>query len=138
MAKPDRGTKRQCPNCGTKYYDLNRDPIVCPRCSTVFVVAPSGNSEKPKPEQAPPPPPEKEEVVVDKAAEAAGAEVISLDEAEAEEGEEEEDGEETIPDVEDVEDVEDIGDDDEDAFLEEDEDDDRIGFDVPVKKSDDT
>lgn len=36
MAKPELGTKRICPNCGTKYYDLNRDPIVCPRCGTYF------------------------------------------------------------------------------------------------------
>ena len=39
MAKPELGTKRVCPSCGTKYYDLNRSPIVCPSCGTVFVVA---------------------------------------------------------------------------------------------------
>jgi uncharacterized protein (TIGR02300 family) len=33
------GTKRVCPSCGTKYYDLNRSPIICPSCGTVFVVA---------------------------------------------------------------------------------------------------
>ena len=31
-----RGTKRVCQNCGSKFYDLNRDPIVCPICQTVF------------------------------------------------------------------------------------------------------
>lgn len=36
MAKPELGTKRHCPNCGTRYYDLNRDPILCPKCGTVF------------------------------------------------------------------------------------------------------
>jgi uncharacterized protein (TIGR02300 family) len=36
VAKPELGTKRICPNCGTRYYDLNRDPIVCPRCGTYF------------------------------------------------------------------------------------------------------
>src|SRR6185312_10273053 len=57
-------------------------------------------------------------------------EVISLEDADAEENAEAE-GEEEIPDVEDVEEVEDIGDDDEDAFLEEDEEDDEnLGFDV--------
>ena len=34
MVKPELGTKRVCPNCGTKYYDLNHNPIVCPRCGT--------------------------------------------------------------------------------------------------------
>lgn len=38
MAKSELGTKRQCASCGAKFYDLNRDPIVCPKCSTVFVV----------------------------------------------------------------------------------------------------
>ena len=36
MAKPELGGKRQCQNCGTKFFDLNRDPIVCPKCGTVF------------------------------------------------------------------------------------------------------
>jgi uncharacterized protein (TIGR02300 family) len=38
VAKPQLGTKRICPACGTKYYDLNRDPITCPNCGTVFEV----------------------------------------------------------------------------------------------------
>ncbi len=42
VAKPELGTKRVCPACGIKYYDLNRNPIVCPSCGTVFeVVAPT-------------------------------------------------------------------------------------------------
>ena len=36
MAKPEWGTKRICPSCGTRYYDLTRRPVVCPRCSTPF------------------------------------------------------------------------------------------------------
>jgi uncharacterized protein (TIGR02300 family) len=36
VAKPELGIKRICPNCGSKYYDLNRDPIICPRCGTQF------------------------------------------------------------------------------------------------------
>jgi uncharacterized protein (TIGR02300 family) len=39
VGKPELGTKRACPSCGTKYYDLNRSPIVCPSCGTVFQVA---------------------------------------------------------------------------------------------------
>jgi uncharacterized protein (TIGR02300 family) len=37
MAKPELGTKRVCDNCTRKFYDLNKDPIVCPTCATVFV-----------------------------------------------------------------------------------------------------
>ncbi|OKH86646.1 FYDLN acid domain-containing protein [Thalassospira sp. TSL5-1] len=29
-----RGKKRHCLACGTKYYDLNRTPVVCPKCGT--------------------------------------------------------------------------------------------------------
>src|SRR5947207_15059694 len=36
LAKPEWGTKRICPSCGARYYDLMHDPIVCPKCSTPF------------------------------------------------------------------------------------------------------
>jgi uncharacterized protein (TIGR02300 family) len=38
--KAERGAKRTCqnPECGSRFYDLNRDPIVCPICQTVFKV----------------------------------------------------------------------------------------------------
>lgn len=36
VAKPDMGTKRQCQSCGTKFFDMNRSPIVCPKCGTVY------------------------------------------------------------------------------------------------------
>ena len=36
FSKPELGTKRQCQNCGAKFFDLNKDPIVCPKCGTVF------------------------------------------------------------------------------------------------------
>ena len=36
MSKPEWGTKRICPSCGSRYYDLHRDPIVCPKCGTQF------------------------------------------------------------------------------------------------------
>jgi uncharacterized protein (TIGR02300 family) len=34
--KAARGTKRVCQNCGSKFYDLNHEEIVCPICNTVF------------------------------------------------------------------------------------------------------
>jgi uncharacterized protein (TIGR02300 family) len=36
VAKQEWGTKRLCPNCGTRYYDMQHDPIVCPRCGAPF------------------------------------------------------------------------------------------------------
>lgn len=36
-----RGTKRTCQNdeCGNRFYDLNRDPIICPICEAPYVIA---------------------------------------------------------------------------------------------------
>src|ERR1700683_4276681 len=36
LAKPEWGTKRICPSCGTRYYDLMREQVVCPKCSTPY------------------------------------------------------------------------------------------------------
>ena len=36
MAKTELGGKHQCQNCGTKFFDMNKDPITCPKCGTVF------------------------------------------------------------------------------------------------------
>ena len=38
MAKPELGTKRVCGSCARKFYDLNKQPIVCPTCGTVFAL----------------------------------------------------------------------------------------------------
>jgi uncharacterized protein (TIGR02300 family) len=39
--KLERGTKRTCqnPECGERFYDLNRDPIACPICSSAYAIA---------------------------------------------------------------------------------------------------
>ena len=34
------GTKRLCPACHTKFYDLNRSPAKCPKCGEEFVPKP--------------------------------------------------------------------------------------------------
>lgn len=77
MAKAELGTKRVCPNCGTKYYDLDRDPIVCPRCGTRFEVPTvRGRAAAPRPQ----------EVTEEQEPQPVGeAELVSLDEVEAEE-----------------------------------------------------
>ena len=36
MAKPEWGLKRTCRDCGKRFYDFRRDPIVCPGCQAVF------------------------------------------------------------------------------------------------------
>ena len=36
MVKPAWGMKRTCQGCGARFYDLQRDPIICPKCATVY------------------------------------------------------------------------------------------------------
>ena len=36
VAKAEWGMKRLCPNCGTRYYDMRREPIICPHCGSPF------------------------------------------------------------------------------------------------------
>ncbi|MGQ0671599.1 MAG: TIGR02300 family protein [Hyphomicrobium sp.] len=41
--KQARGTKRTCQSneCGIRFYDLNRNPISCPVCGTIYQIASS-------------------------------------------------------------------------------------------------
>lgn len=109
MAKPELGTKRHCPSCGTKYYDLNRTPILCPKCGTAFVVGVAAvRPEKAKAVVA------AEEVEVED--EVADVEIVSLEEADAETS-----GGDDVPGIEDEEiaDIDPELDDEADVFLEE-------------------
>lgn len=36
MVKADLGTKRVCPSCGARFYDLSKRPIECPKCAYAF------------------------------------------------------------------------------------------------------
>ena len=79
MAKPELGTKRLCASCSAKFYDLNKDPIHCPKCGAVYEVVMATRPvwreaapvapRPPVPEEAPAPEPQ---------------EVVSLEEADAE------------------------------------------------------
>jgi uncharacterized protein (TIGR02300 family) len=34
MAKPDLGEKHTCVSCGTRFFDLRKEPATCPKCHT--------------------------------------------------------------------------------------------------------
>ncbi len=61
VAKPEWGTKRACPNCGARFYDLQRSPVPCPKCGAEFDSDRGQRSRRPKASAPPPekPPPEK-------------------------------------------------------------------------------
>jgi uncharacterized protein (TIGR02300 family) len=84
VAKAELGTKRLCGSCGAKFYDLSKDPIVCPKCGTVFVVAPVTSRSRPDAAAAAAAARAAAPVVAAEAAEPAEAEFVSLEEADAE------------------------------------------------------
>jgi uncharacterized protein (TIGR02300 family) len=110
VAKPELGAKRQCQSCGVKFFDLNKDPVVCPKCGAIFHVVTSRIASR--------------NVDPDEGAEGEkDAEIVSLDEVEASENKTE-----AIDVDEDVE-IDDAVEED-DTFLEneEEEDDDVSGL----------
>lgn len=113
--KAARGAKRVCQNCGSKFYDLNRDPITCPICQAIYQqdarqrVAPAGNAADN----------DDDDDAISPAA--ANVELVSLDEvAEAESD---------VPDIEEdgiveIEDDAELKDDVDETFIEDEDDDD--------------
>lgn len=95
-ARPQLGVKRRCLTCSTAFYDLNRDPIACPKCQAAFQVVEIAHS---RPTRAP--------IRYGKPliqAEPAEVEATSTDSDDEEAGEES-----TIPPREDEDEVENVG-----------------------------
>ena len=57
MAKPEWGIKRSCQSCGTRFYDLGKPKIACPKCGAEFdpqlVTRPQRSRAAPAPAPAP-------------------------------------------------------------------------------------
>ena len=109
MAKPEWGAKRICPTCGTRYYDLLRDPVICPKCATPFDPEAFLRARRARP-VAP----------VEKELEPVGGDELDSD-LESEEVEAAEEGEEAVPleeaeeeDEEILEDASELGEDEDD------------------------
>jgi len=50
MVKPEWGTKRTCPKCATRFYDLGKDdPVTCIECGTTWTPEPILKSKQPLP-----------------------------------------------------------------------------------------
>ena len=122
MSKNKLGTKRQCPSCGAKYYDLNRTPITCPKCQHIFD---QGVEDELDEIEIVDDPIEKLDDEVIKSED--GPEIISLEEADSEQMGET--GTELDSD-------ESIGTDDEEAFITDDDSDDDVA-DIVVGSEDD-
>ena len=124
MAKPDWGIKRTCQNCGARFYDLHRDPIVCPNCQATYDPERQPRARRPVAAPRPEPaaaPPAKVVEDVDEASEneappeEAGEPEGDEGEGEGEASEDEGEMEEVDSENEDlIEDTSDLGQDDDD------------------------
>ena len=120
MVDEELGTKRTCPSCATRFYDLNKDPIVCPACEESFIVEPILPSKTDSPAASKPAENEKEAAKDDDD----DVEIISLEDADDDTEVEDDDEAAAIKDVDLGTEVEIDDDNDDDTFLEDDEDDD--------------
>ena len=54
MVKPEWGTKRTCPKCATRFYDLTKEePVVCINCNNQWTPEAVLKSKQPLPFDAP-------------------------------------------------------------------------------------
>ncbi|MDT8343536.1 MAG: TIGR02300 family protein [Thermohalobaculum sp.] len=53
MPNPEWGVKRTCQTCGARFYDLMRDPILCPGCGSQFDIATVTRVKRSKPAAKP-------------------------------------------------------------------------------------
>lgn len=50
MVKPEWGTKRTCPRCSTRFFDLGQEePVVCISCGNEWIPEPVLKSKQPLP-----------------------------------------------------------------------------------------
>ena len=118
MIDPELGEKRVCPGCAAKFYDLGKNPAVCPMCKTSFTaepILPSKEDTPPVDEQKPADGGKTDGDDVD------DVEIVSLDDLEVDAVEEEDDEAAAVKDVDLGEaDGEPVAAGDDDTFLEDD------------------
>ena len=111
MVKPAWGMKRVCQSCGARFYDLQREPIVCPKCSAVYDPDSASRTRRGRSAAA-------EKVVALKPAETTEAAEVELEDVDVDLDVSDEDlvlEEESEEDEEDlIEDASELGEDDED------------------------
>ena len=78
MVKPEWGSKRTCPKCGERFYDLRKDePVTCIECGNEWYPEPVLKSKQPIPFEE-----EKKKEVAEPDADLADDELEDIDEEE--------------------------------------------------------
>lgn len=128
MGRSELGTKRVCGECGARFYDLGRDPIVCPKCGTAYDVAALATTRpRPEPKKAKPAP-VAEETAEDEDVD--DEDLVALEDVDAEEEDTgravrvaDDDEDEDLPAVDEADDADDA---DAEEFLEDEDGDDDV------------
>ncbi|HEY8613448.1 MAG TPA: TIGR02300 family protein [Roseomonas sp.] len=94
MALAELGLKRTCVACGARFYDLTKNPAVCPKCGT------EQPAEQPRPRRVAAPLPEEKVRKRPAAVEGADTDEVEVEDADAD----------VADDAEDLDEDEDIGD----------------------------
>lgn len=118
MVKPEWGTKQLCQGCGASFYDMGRDPIICPKCDVrhnpvAVSKPPRSRSRAPAKPAAPKPPLKPEEPDPVEAASGDEADVLA---AGGDDAEVQKDADEAADEEEVIEDASELGEDKDDMF----------------------
>lgn len=110
MAKAELGMKLTCESCGARFYDLNKQPGICPKCGTANARPVIFKASRQRPNE------ERDKLAAAKAAAAAAAKPdVDEDDVDVDTGDDDED--EAV-----IEDTSDLGEDDDvDVPIEKDE-----------------
>lgn len=123
MVDPKLGTKRVCESCGAKFYDLNKQPVTCPKCSHTFDPMAAFVKTEPVREIEPAVEEEDEEDELE-----SETDEISLDDMDEGMGDDDDDADDETQALAEFDDddalLDDDDEDDEDGFLEDEDDDD--------------
>jgi len=135
VTKAELGVKRDCPNCGARFYDLNKDPAHCPKCDHEFIPEALLKPRKQRVDET------EEEATPKPAAETtleAAEKERKAAESKRKPALDDEESSEEDEDLSDIEDIDiDMDDEDDDTLLEDDEDDDDVSSIVSGSEDDD-
>jgi uncharacterized protein (TIGR02300 family) len=79
LAKPELGTKRTCPECAARFYDLGKMPCECPKCEHAFEPEILLKSKKRIEEEVKPKEASKKEAEKEEAEEETGVEEVTAE-----------------------------------------------------------
>jgi len=104
LVKPELGIKRSCLNCAAHFYDLGRDPIICPKCGHQHTAESFMKMRRARPGT-----PDDRKVAAKRKPEVVAGDEVPADEIGFEADTEDEDSEDVIEDTSDLGDDDDIG-----------------------------